>query len=111
MALQDLMQNLDEQIKEHNDAKAALDAGTAALEELRKAIQQRQGDIDTEAAQEKSELEDVRAALQAIRDEADRQLAALGAGGGTTGQGGATTTTAPTPGPQSGQSTRLHHRK
>jgi HAMP domain-containing protein len=111
MALQELMQNLDEQIKEHNEAKAALDAGTTALEELRKAIQQRQGDIDIEAAQEKSELEDVRGALQAIRDEADRQLAALGAGGGTTTQGGATTTAAPTPGPQAGQSTRLHHKK
>lgn len=116
MALQELMQNLDQQIKEHNDAKASLDAGTAALEELRRAIQQRQADLDTGAAKEKAELEDVRGALQAIRDEADRQLASIGqqAGGGTTVQASTTTTAAPaqqTEGAQTGQSTRLQQKK
>jgi chromosome segregation ATPase len=89
MALSDLMTNLDQQIREHTEARSALDAGTAALEEMRRLIQQRQADLDTESAKEKSELEDVRSALQSIRDEADRQLASL-----TTGQGSATTTSA-----------------
>lgn len=119
MPLQDLMSNLDTQIKEHNDAKAALDTGVAALEEMRKSLQQKTADLDTESAKEKAELEDVRTALQAIRDEADRQLTALAGttGGATTTQAGGTT--APTPpaaapggeGPQTGKSNRLPQNK
>jgi chromosome segregation ATPase len=102
MALSDLMTNLDQQIREHTEARAALDAGTAALEDMRRLIQQRQADLDTESAKEKSELEDVRSALQAIRDEADRQLASL-----TTGQGSATTTSAAASTKRAGAS--VHH--
>jgi peptidoglycan hydrolase CwlO-like protein len=82
MPLQDLMAELDTQLREHNEAKAALDTATAALEAIRKTLQDKQGEIDADAAKEKSELEDVRAALTAVRDEADRQLAALGPAGG-----------------------------
>jgi peptidoglycan hydrolase CwlO-like protein len=106
MALQELIGNLDKQIQEHNDAKGRLEQATTALEDIKKQLQQRQDEIGTDEAVEKAELNDVKRALQDIRDEADRQLAALT---GTTDQGTATTTqgtattTAPAPPPQGGQ--------
>jgi peptidoglycan hydrolase CwlO-like protein len=85
MPLQDLLANLDTQIAEHKKAKDDLQAAQTALEEMKKALEARQQEIDVDTASEKAELGDVRAALQAIRDEADRQLAALGGAGGGVG--------------------------
>jgi ABC-type transporter Mla subunit MlaD len=106
MALQDLMTALNQQIKEHNDARTTLDTATTALEDMRKALAGKMSELDVDASKEKAESEDVRAALQAIRDEVDRQLSQLPPPTTTT-QATTTTTGAVPAGPAAGKSTRL----
>lgn len=83
MTLQELLDNLNQQIEEHQAAATSLEGARTAVEEAQSVLSQRQSVFDEQATATQAEKSDVVQALTSVRDWANEELARLQEGEGT----------------------------